>query len=82
MALGPVITAERDQPHALAVCRRVLQAAAIGEERSQVEKEIEGLKAQGSAASRRVGIVRDEAATDAPDDAKPGGMHQLDDLIG
>ena len=45
MALGPVITAERDQPHALAVCRQVLQAAAIGEERSQVEKEIEGLKA-------------------------------------
>jgi hypothetical protein len=33
------------------------------EKRSQVEKEIEGLKAQESAASRRVGIVRDEAAT-------------------
>jgi HlyD family secretion protein len=40
-----------------------LQAAVIGEKRSQVEKEIEGLKAQESAASRRVGIVRDEAAT-------------------
>jgi hypothetical protein len=40
-----------------------LQAAVIGEKRSQVEKEIEGRKAQESAASTRVGIVRDEAAT-------------------
>jgi HlyD family secretion protein len=40
-----------------------LQAAVIGEKRSQVEKEIEGLKTQESAASRRVGIVRDEVAT-------------------
>jgi HlyD family secretion protein len=39
------------------------QAAVIAEKRSQVEKEIEGLKAQESAALRRVGIVRDEAAT-------------------
>ena len=39
------------------------QAAVIGEKRSQVEKEIEGLKAQESAAVRRVRIVRDEADT-------------------
>jgi HlyD family secretion protein len=39
------------------------QAAVIGEKRSQVEKEIEGLKAQESAAARRVLIVRDEADT-------------------
>jgi len=31
--------------------------------RSQVEKEIEGLRAQESAASRRIEIVREEAAT-------------------
>jgi HlyD family secretion protein len=39
------------------------QVAVNREKRSQVDKEIEGLKAQESAATRRVGIVRDEAAT-------------------
>jgi HlyD family secretion protein len=39
------------------------QAAVNWEKRSQVEKEIEGLRAQESAASRRVEIVREEAAT-------------------
>lgn len=39
------------------------QAAVNREKRSQVEKEIEGLQAQESAASRRIEIVRDEAAT-------------------
>jgi len=39
------------------------QIAVIGEKRSQVEKEIEGLKAQEVAAARRVQIVRDEADT-------------------
>lgn len=39
------------------------QAAVNREKRSQVEKEIEGLRAQESAASRRIEIVRDEAAT-------------------
>jgi len=39
------------------------QAAINREKKSQVEKEIEGLRAQGSAASRRVEIVREEAAT-------------------
>jgi HlyD family secretion protein len=39
------------------------QAAINGEKKSQVEKEIEGLRAQESAASRRVEIVREEAAT-------------------
>jgi HlyD family secretion protein len=39
------------------------QAAVVREKRSQVETEIEGLKAQESAAARRVGIVHDEAAT-------------------
>ena len=39
------------------------QAAVIREKRSQVEKEIEGLRAQGDAAARRVQIVRDEAET-------------------
>jgi HlyD family secretion protein len=39
------------------------QAAVVREKRSQVEKEIEGLRAQQSAASRRIGIVRDEADT-------------------
>src|SRR5581483_5065578 len=39
------------------------QAAVNREKRLQVEKEIEGLKAQASAATRRVAIVRDEAAT-------------------
>jgi HlyD family secretion protein len=39
------------------------QGAVIGEKRSQVEKEIEGLKAQESAAARRVQIVHDEADT-------------------
>jgi HlyD family secretion protein len=39
------------------------QAAVNREKRSQVEKEIEGLRAQESAASRRVEIVREEAAT-------------------
>jgi HlyD family secretion protein len=39
------------------------QAAVIGEKRSQVEKEIEGLKAQESAAARRVQIVHDESDT-------------------
>lgn len=39
------------------------QVAVIREKRSQVEKEIEGLKAQESAASKRIAIVRDEAAT-------------------
>jgi HlyD family secretion protein len=39
------------------------QVAVNREKRLQVEKEIEGLKAQAGAATRRVGIVRDEAAT-------------------
>jgi len=39
------------------------QVAVNREKRSQVEKEIEGLKAQGNAASKRLGIVRDEVAT-------------------
>jgi HlyD family secretion protein len=39
------------------------QIAINGEKRLQVEKEIEGLQAQASAATKRVGIVRDEAAT-------------------
>jgi HlyD family secretion protein len=39
------------------------QAAVIREKRSQVEKEIEGLKAQESAAAKRIQIVRDEADT-------------------
>jgi membrane fusion protein, type I secretion system len=39
------------------------QIAVNREKRSQVEKEIEGLKAQENAASKRIGIVRDEAAT-------------------
>jgi HlyD family secretion protein len=39
------------------------QAAVNREKRSQVEKEIEGLRAQESAASRRVEIVREEADT-------------------
>jgi HlyD family secretion protein len=39
------------------------QAAVIREKRAQVEKEIEGLRAQESAAARRVQIVRDEADT-------------------
>jgi HlyD family secretion protein len=39
------------------------QAAVNREKRSQVEREIEGLRAQESAASRRIEIVRDEAAT-------------------
>lgn len=38
------------------------QGAVNREKRSQVEKEIEGLRAQESAASRRIEIVRDEAA--------------------
>jgi membrane fusion protein, type I secretion system len=45
--------------------RQVFQSQAVvnREKRSQVEKEIEGLRAQESAASRRVEIVREEAAT-------------------
>jgi HlyD family secretion protein len=45
--------------------RRVYQSqvAVNRERRSQVEKEIEGLRAQESAASKRIAIVRDEAAT-------------------
>jgi HlyD family secretion protein len=39
------------------------QAAVNREKRSQVEKEIEGLRAQESAAAKRVEIVRDEVAT-------------------
>ncbi len=39
------------------------QAAINREKKSQVEKEIEGLRAQESAASRRIEIVREEAAT-------------------
>lgn len=39
------------------------QAAVTREKRSQVEKEIEGLRAQEGAASRRIEIVREEAAT-------------------
>ncbi|MGH6737933.1 MAG: HlyD family type I secretion periplasmic adaptor subunit [Bradyrhizobium sp.] len=39
------------------------QIAINHEKRLQVEKEIEGLQAQASAATKRVGIVRDEAAT-------------------
>lgn len=39
------------------------QAAVNREKRSQVEKEIEGLRAQESAASRRIEIVREEADT-------------------
>jgi HlyD family secretion protein len=39
------------------------QAAVNREKRSQVEKEIEGLRAQESAASKRIEIVRDEADT-------------------
>jgi HlyD family secretion protein len=39
------------------------QVAVNREKRSQVEKEIEGLRAQESAASRRIGIVREEADT-------------------
>jgi HlyD family secretion protein len=38
------------------------QVAVNREKRLQVEKEIEGLKAQESAATKRIGIVRDEAA--------------------
>jgi len=38
------------------------QVAVNREKRLQVEKEIEGLKAQESAAGKRIGIVRDEAA--------------------
>ncbi len=45
--------------------RQVFQSQALvnREKRSQVEKEIEGLRAQESAASRRIEIVREEAAT-------------------
>ncbi|WP_376712098.1 HlyD family type I secretion periplasmic adaptor subunit [Bradyrhizobium hereditatis] len=39
------------------------QAAVNSEKRLQVEKEIEGLRAQESAAARRIDIVREEAAT-------------------
>src|SRR5260221_4312635 len=39
------------------------QAAVNREKRSQVEKEIEGVRAQATAASRRIEIVREEAAT-------------------
>src|SRR6202165_5802323 len=39
------------------------QAAVNREKRSQVEKEIEGLRAQESAAAKRVEIVRDDVAT-------------------
>src|SRR6266446_8058666 len=39
------------------------QAAVNREKRSQVEKEIEGLRAQESAASKRIEIVREEADT-------------------
>jgi HlyD family secretion protein len=39
------------------------QAAVTREKRSQVEKEIEGLRAQEAAAARRIEIVREEAAT-------------------
>jgi HlyD family secretion protein len=39
------------------------QAAVNSEKRSQVDKEIEGLRAQESAAVRRIEIVREEAAT-------------------
>jgi HlyD family secretion protein len=39
------------------------QTAVIAEKESQVEKEIEGLKAQESAAARRVQIVHDESDT-------------------
>jgi HlyD family secretion protein len=39
------------------------QAAVNREKRLQVEKEIEGLRAQESAASKRIEIVREEAAT-------------------
>jgi HlyD family secretion protein len=39
------------------------QAAVIRDKRSQVEKEIEGLKAQESATARRIQIIRDEADT-------------------
>jgi HlyD family secretion protein len=39
------------------------QIAVNREKRSQVEKEIEGLKAQENAASKRIAIVRDEVAT-------------------
>ena len=39
------------------------QVAVNREKRLQVDKEIEGLRAQASAATRRVAIVRDEAAT-------------------
>jgi HlyD family secretion protein len=39
------------------------QVAVNREKRLQVEKEIEGLRAQANAATKRLGIVRDEAAT-------------------
>ncbi|KRR19774.1 hemolysin secretion protein D [Bradyrhizobium lablabi] len=39
------------------------QATVNREKRSQVEKEIEGLRAQESAAARRIDIVREEAST-------------------
>jgi len=39
------------------------QIAVNREKRLQVEKEIEGLRAQATAATKRIGIVRDEAAT-------------------
>jgi HlyD family secretion protein len=39
------------------------QIAVNHEKKAQVEKEIEGLRAQENAASRRIGIVRDEVAT-------------------
>jgi HlyD family secretion protein len=39
------------------------QAAVNREKKSQVEKEIEGLRAQETAASKRIEIVREEAAT-------------------
>ncbi len=39
------------------------QIAVNREKRLQVEKEIDGLRAQATAATKRIGIVRDEAAT-------------------
>ena len=61
-SVGPVLSG---QQNIFETRRQVFrsQVAINREKRSQVEKEIEGLRAQASAATRRVGIVRDEAAT-------------------
>jgi HlyD family secretion protein len=64
-ASPPVATVLAGQRGIFETRRQVFQsqAAVNREKRSQVEKEIEGLRAQESAASRRIEIVREEAAT-------------------